>query len=389
MKIYSILILTLPLLSMQTANLREEPNTNFEQIKTGIELDTLQNEVYLALQNGSPKFYFSNIFTPVCNTGQCLPVYINLYWNLTGRFVRFDFPEGEILTKLEHVPFSPEDYILLNEILKGPDPRLNIPILESHVSQGAKHNQDNQAKPAPNASQSAKKLSKYDMVDGITGATAIQHNAKFVPGALYTTYTLWGLANDSGIKMFNYSRENLFIAKNICALLTDIALGCQAAIIDHYAPAYESPEARANFLMSIVDTANSQTAIAAINWVYFNEFFLDTVVNTLNRKFYGASSEQLKTRILQTWAYNFANDATLLTLSERIGDYNLIFKNILLVFENKAVWPAGTLANLTNQFKNLSQENQRLLYGMLLEKKNWFEKDDQVRIDELKKKYNL
>lgn len=165
---------------------------------TGIYLDTLENEVFLAMNNDLPSYFCSNIFTPVCETGVCKPIYINLYWDLNGNYLTFDFPEDEILTKLDHVPFTEEDYLLLDEILRGADPRTGIAEAKYSPSEGAG---SEESSPAP---ASPKIVMKIDMVDGVTGSTLPQHKDKFVPGALYTTYTIWDLANSHRSEMFEY-----------------------------------------------------------------------------------------------------------------------------------------------------------------------------------------
>jgi len=73
--------------------------------------DTTEYTLQLALDDaGQPLYFFSNLFTPVCLTGECKPVYINFYWDLLGNYTRFDFPKGAVLTRMDHKPFKPEDY---------------------------------------------------------------------------------------------------------------------------------------------------------------------------------------------------------------------------------------------------------------------------------------
>ena len=82
--------------------------------KTSIFLDSLDNEIELIYVNGKPSYYKSEIFTPVCNTGECLPVFVNIYWKLSGAYLRYDQPNEKILTKLDHEPFTEADYRLLD-----------------------------------------------------------------------------------------------------------------------------------------------------------------------------------------------------------------------------------------------------------------------------------
>src|SRR5690606_23464427 len=95
---------------------------------------------------------------------------------------------------------------------------------------GSSSQSDSQANPAP---AQLRTLSKYEMVDGVTGATLPEIKNKFVPGALYTTYTLWGLANDHSSKMLQYTKSNLFTRPNIGHFLMSQTLAMQAVVIDH------------------------------------------------------------------------------------------------------------------------------------------------------------
>src|SRR5688572_15591535 len=88
-------------------------------VETGIMLDTLNNSVQLVLdENNKPLHYRSFIFTPVCSVGECLPIKINLFWTLAGGYLKYTLPEGEILTKVDHIPFTPEDYLKLDIVLR-------------------------------------------------------------------------------------------------------------------------------------------------------------------------------------------------------------------------------------------------------------------------------
>ena len=43
-----------------------------------------------------------------------------IYWNITGRYLGFELPVGEFLSKSEHKPFSEEEYERLNDLLADP-----------------------------------------------------------------------------------------------------------------------------------------------------------------------------------------------------------------------------------------------------------------------------
>jgi hypothetical protein len=124
---------------------------------------------------GRPQYFFRNIFTPVCNTGECKPVYINFYWDLLGNYTRFDMPSGEVLTKTDHRDFKPEDYAKLQEIIARETSILSELKMEDLVVKGTE------------------KIS--DSVDIRTGATLKTIKNEVIEGAVYTCYTLWHLAH--------------------------------------------------------------------------------------------------------------------------------------------------------------------------------------------------
>lgn len=138
--------------------------------------DTMRYEIKLALdEHNVPQYYYRNIFTPVCLTGECKPVYINFYWDLLGNYQRFDFPEGEILTKMDHKPFKPSDYEKLQGILVNTSSIFGELLITDLISPGTEN--------------------LADSADGKTGATPKKLKTEVIEGAVYTCFTLWHLAN--------------------------------------------------------------------------------------------------------------------------------------------------------------------------------------------------
>lgn len=130
----------------------------------------------LALDNnGRPLYFFQHIFTPVCNTGECKPVYIDFYWDLLGNYTRFSMPENEVLTKTDHREFQEKDYAKLQEIIVKETSILSELKMEDLVAKGTE-----------NISDSANIK---------TGATLKTIKNEVIEGAVYTCYTLWHRAH--------------------------------------------------------------------------------------------------------------------------------------------------------------------------------------------------
>ena len=364
------------LLAFTVNHFDDEPEISKSQ-KTGIILDSMNNEVLLIFINDLPAYYKSEIFTPVCNTGECLPVYVNMYWNLNGEFLRFDQPEGEILTKLDHQPFTEDDYKLLDEILKGPDPRI------ASLSHGAdnsqvKHNkgdkQDSQAMPAP--SLNTIQMDKHDMVDGISGATLPEIKSQFVPGALYTTYTLWGLANDSNYKIKKYTTDNLFI-KYSRHLIGNKDLESQGDVINWMASKSTDENARLNVLIDLINTGDSTLQLAAFSQMYAKYYFLDETQELLDKTFYsGKVAESVQKQIIHKWAHNNIGPNVLPKLTNHLLEYEKYFPEIMALYSNKIDYPEGVIAKLIETLPELKEENQVIIKDFFVTQKEYFSKED-------------
>lgn len=132
-----------------------------------ISLDTLYQHLS---GSGYPVYYSRNVRTNVCFDGKCRLLDIVLFWNPTGRYLGFEMPEDEYLSKFDHDPFTKEEYIRLNELLADPALPLgnfayNEIILASEMPQ--------------------------DDVDGVSGATSKDILEYVVEGAAYTTHKLF------------------------------------------------------------------------------------------------------------------------------------------------------------------------------------------------------
>lgn len=121
-----------------------------------------------------PLHYFKNELTEVCFDNECRLLDIVVYWNITGRYLGFELPKGEFLSKYEHEPFVAAEYERLNELLADPDLPLGNITFEKLIE-------------LPEAEQ--------ESVDGVSGATTLEVSKMVVKGAAYTTYTLWNIVH--------------------------------------------------------------------------------------------------------------------------------------------------------------------------------------------------
>ncbi|MFT6810299.1 MAG: hypothetical protein ACJA01_003542 [Saprospiraceae bacterium] len=151
-------------------------DSNQQEIEVFVYPDTVSNDALFLVktQHDIPLHYFKNITTEVCFDGECRLLTITVYWNITGRYLGFELPIGEFLSKYEHEPFSNDEYERLNDLLADSNLPLGQISFEKLIEVPA---------------------TMPDSVDGISGATTASVAQMVVKGAAYSTYTLWNIVH--------------------------------------------------------------------------------------------------------------------------------------------------------------------------------------------------
>jgi len=138
--------------------------------------DTLAFDIFLVKGSVETDLYYAAFLqTNVCNDQLCLPIEVNLFWDLLGTYHHFTLPDSHHFTKFDHAYFEPHDYEKLDAILKDSLSLLRdyqvIDLLDNTATQ-------------------------YSLeVDAVTRPTSVLFSDATVPGALYTVYTLWHIVN--------------------------------------------------------------------------------------------------------------------------------------------------------------------------------------------------
>ncbi|MVZ66120.1 hypothetical protein GQF61_09645 [Sphingobacterium sp. DK4209] len=138
--------------------------------------DTLSFPVFV-VENPADKalYYGTQLQTNVCNDQICLPIEVNLFWDLLGNYHHFSKEESFHFTKFDHKYFDEKDYERLQSIL--------IDSLSPLRDYDVEDLLDKQEK-------------KYSLeIDAVTKPTSALFSNVTVPGALYTVYTLWHIVN--------------------------------------------------------------------------------------------------------------------------------------------------------------------------------------------------
>ena len=134
-------------------------------------------------------------------------------WDLIGRFREYDTLTGQGLTKLDHIPFIEEDYQKLDRLLKDP----NSPIGD-YKKEDLIHD------------------TRKSDIDGFTGATIREINEIVVGGGVYSSYTLWQLANRKFTDSIKRMTTSLLDQKLINKLISKHDLAVNYFIINNLNP---------------------------------------------------------------------------------------------------------------------------------------------------------
>ncbi|MEQ8648933.1 MAG: hypothetical protein RIC06_17215 [Cyclobacteriaceae bacterium] len=132
--------------------------------------------------------YTAFIFTPICEEDKCYAVEIDFFWDAIGRYNHYDTIPGSPLTKLEHEPFTPEEYEKLHQILSEP-----ASVLANYKKEDLVQDIEDEG------------------VDGVSGATINEIRESVISGAVYSCYTLWHIVHGKvvdSIQSLTYSNLN-------------------------------------------------------------------------------------------------------------------------------------------------------------------------------------
>jgi len=148
--------------------------------------------------DGTFKSFYQHFSTGVCFDNQCRPLDIILHWSISGRYLGFEMPKGEFLSKTDHDPFDRKEYLKLNEILSDDD----LPFKDIQY-----HELMNQPE------------SSTESVDAISGATSERIKDIVVKNAAYTTYILWKLVYGESQKFIEQYAEKHLNTSNLMTVL--------------------------------------------------------------------------------------------------------------------------------------------------------------------------
>jgi hypothetical protein len=156
-----------------------------------VETDSIRYEIWLVSDTSNqPDHYYGEIFTPVCYSRTCYPVFINYRWDLLGNYEKYELSDGRTLTKSDHLEFDKKEYEKLQDILSNDNSILKNYRADQLVSSTESINPTG--------------------VDAVTGATIKSIQKEVISGAVYSCYTLWHIAHgDISGKLKQHTENHL------------------------------------------------------------------------------------------------------------------------------------------------------------------------------------
>jgi hypothetical protein len=145
--------------------------------------DTLSENRILELQDddGMTLWFGRYFYKDICVTGICRMVKLWIFWDCAGNYLGIQLDEKDPLTKSDHTPFEPEDYIRLDQILAD-----TLSILKSLRYEDLVTDEITQ----PELDDNRNLMALFE-VDGYSSATSPTLKEYVVKDAVYTCYTLW------------------------------------------------------------------------------------------------------------------------------------------------------------------------------------------------------
>lgn len=195
-------------------------------------------------ENQVPIMYSRKIQTEVCIDGKCRIVHINLFWNITGRYLGFNLPNGEFLSKTEHDPFNTDEYDRLHILLADPRSALANFSIQELV-------------PAIDSSET-----KVDAVSSATIAAVLDY---IVEGAVYTTYTLWHIVYGPTKREIEKLTSEKLTSEIALELLNSNKLEDQVWVLNHISTKKEISLELLQKLISIISGNDVYLAERSLN----------------------------------------------------------------------------------------------------------------------------
>lgn len=222
--------------------------------------------IFQVLSNeGYPLRYYRKVRTSVCFDNKCRLLKCTLYWNITGRYLGFELPKGEFLSKAKHKPFRKAEYERLDFLLADPLSPLS----------GLSYNE---LAPRPKIREN-----KGD-IDAVSSATAKNVLDYVVPGAVYTTYKMWHVVHGATQEQVQDLTKKSLSADLILQILASADPADKIWALNHIRGLVTLTPGLREKLMSLIDNNGYNLSERAVNAFDAEELGGDTLQIALSNK---------------------------------------------------------------------------------------------------------
>lgn len=285
-----IFVLILPLVLIANCSLGQiryfvQPTVSFPQTNLKYFLaasqDSIANDTLFQTlsREGYPLSYFRKIRTSVCFDNKCRLLKCVLYWNITGRYLGFELPKGEFLSKAEHKAFTPAEYERLGTLLAD---QLS-PLGDLSYSELAP--------------QTKTTTSSDGEVDGVSSATAKNVLEYVVEGAAYTTYKMWNVVYGPTQQDVMRLTSEALSEELVLQILQSPDLNDRMWALNHIRGNVKMTPKLRDEIYSLISDKNYNLAERVINALDANDLKSDTLQMMLVEKL-GTTSYSIKKLII-------------------------------------------------------------------------------------------
>lgn len=317
---------------------------NTKTIEAGIK-DTIPDKTIVIYEdeNGYPIKYSRKLITGVCIDGKCRLLKINLYWNVTGRYLGFKLPAGEFLSKTEHDPFSSFEYDRLHELLAEANSPLASYTLEELVPT---------------------KDSSGVEVDAVTSATIDAVLDYIVEGAVYTTYTLWNIVYGPTKKEIEKLTTEKLDAKLCLLILNSNYIKDQVWVLNHIPAEMAISEELQTKFMELISGNDVYLAERTLNAI--KPAAISNEIQIKLAKIFQNSGFLQKRLIIQKYKEidNLQPEVVQILSSELNNLNGTLTKNILELYNIQDISDSYTISEVARLLKNKNRfiSNQAFNY---------------------------
>ncbi len=308
--------------------------------------DTIPNDTLFEYDSAEkfPIMYSRKIVTGVCIKGECRPVKLELYWDCTGRYLGFKLPEGEFLSKTEHVKFGAAEYDRLHEMLGNRQSALATYTYQDLVKERDTTNNG---------------------VDAVTSATMKALLAYIVEGAVYTTYTLWHTVyGQTKREVENITVEKLTPESTFEILTSDLPED-RIWMLNHIPKSLEfTPELR-DKLLEYISGNDAYLTERALN-AFPSAQLSDSVQQQLSEIFKNAGQIQKRYILQKLDEAHSLNNAAAVNLSAELSTLNLsLVRQVLDLFSHKKIDDEQVSDNVAGLLSNDNRSISEMAYRFL------------------------